>query len=42
METDAFTAYFEKYSYYGTTIAETLLKMVLPSGSNLDDEASLN
>ena len=32
---------FEKYSYYGTTIAETLFEngLCLPSGSNLDDEA---
>ncbi|MFV8370404.1 DegT/DnrJ/EryC1/StrS family aminotransferase [Flavobacterium sp. LB2R40] len=32
---------FEKYSYYGTTVAETLFEngLCLPSGSNLDDEA---
>jgi dTDP-4-amino-4,6-dideoxygalactose transaminase len=37
---NAFTAYFQQYSYYGTTIAETLWNgLCLPSGSNLDDEA---
>jgi dTDP-4-amino-4,6-dideoxygalactose transaminase len=32
---------FQQYSYYGTTIAETLFEngLCLPSGSNLDDEA---
>ena len=31
---------FQQYSYYGTTIAETLFEngLCLPSGSNLDDE----